>query len=116
MSEDWYMVDYSGRIGPISVDEMRERLRRMKDPANVLVRCPDFDNWLRAAEVPELRQQTSLPPPIPTDQPPAWTVRWWWYPIPFIAIGIGSQVGRKVMIWNSLQRRKAKARKRGGEA
>jgi hypothetical protein len=42
------------------------------------------------------------------DQMPTWRVKWWWYPIPFISLGIGSQVGRKVMIWNSAQRRKLK--------
>jgi hypothetical protein len=30
------------------------------------------------------------------DQIPTWRVKWWWYPIPFISIAVGSQVGRKV--------------------
>jgi hypothetical protein len=34
--------------------------------------------------------------------------------IQFISIGIGSQVGRKVMIWNSEQRRKRKGQRNVG--
>src|SRR6266480_5962996 len=47
----------------------------------------------------------------PPDHMPTWRVKWWWYPIPLISIGVGSQVGRKVMVWNSMQRRKAKEKR-----
>jgi hypothetical protein len=112
LSDIWYYADYNGRIGPVTLQQLKETLPRLSEPENVLVWRAGFTDWMRAGEVPEFRGQTSIPPPPPPGQIPTWRVKWWWYPIPFISVGIGSQVGRKVMSWNSVQRRKRKEEKR----
>jgi hypothetical protein len=112
LSETWYYADYKGQIGPVTLQQLKVTLPHLSEPENVLVWRDGFTDWMRAGDVPEFRAQTSRPPPPPSDQMPTWQVRWWWYPIPFISIGIGSQVGRKVMIWNSMRRRKAKEERR----
>jgi hypothetical protein len=83
-------------------------LRRFSEPEDVFVWRNGFIEWLRAGDVPELRAQTSKPPQPPTGQVPTWRVKWWWIPIPFLTVAVGSQVGRKVMAWNSAQRSKAR--------
>jgi uncharacterized protein DUF4339 len=112
LSDAWYYADYKGQIGPVSQQQLNDVLTRVSEPAAVLVWRDGFAEWKRAADVPEFRAQTLSPPPLPPDQMPTWRVKWWWYIVPFIAIGVGSQVGRKVMSWNSVQRKKAKARGR----
>jgi hypothetical protein len=107
LSEIWYYADYQGQIGPITLEQLKETLPRFSEPENVLVWRNGFTNWLRAGDVPEFRAQTLKPPQPPTGEMPTWRVKWWWIPIPFISVGVGSQVGRKVMAWNSAQRRKA---------
>jgi hypothetical protein len=114
MSDTWYYADYKGQIGPVTLQQLKETLPHLSEPENVLVWRDGFTDWARAGDVAEFRAQTSRPPPPPLDQMPTWRVKWWWYPIPFISIGIGSQVGRKVMIWNSEQRRKRKGQRNVG--
>lgn len=109
----WYYADYKGQVGPLTLEQLRKIIPKLSEPASVMVWRDGFADWARAGDVIELREQTLRPPPPPSDQMPTWRVKWWWYPIPFIAIGVGSQVGRKVMIWNSMQRRKAKQRNMG---
>ncbi|WP_128935789.1 DUF4339 domain-containing protein [Bradyrhizobium zhanjiangense] len=116
MSGAWYYADYKGQIGPITLQELKDTLARMSEPENVLVWRDGFTDWVRAGDVPEFRSETSRPPQLPTDQMPTWRVKWWWYPIPFISLGIGSQVGRKVMIWNSAQRRKLNQKRKAMQA
>jgi hypothetical protein len=108
----WYYADYEGQVGPLTLEKMRNIIPKFPEPASVLVWRVGFANWARAGDVAELSDQTSQPPRPPSDGMPTWRVKWWWYPAPFISIGIGSQVGRKVMIWNSMQRRKAKQEQR----
>ncbi|OKO75937.1 hypothetical protein AC629_33380 [Bradyrhizobium sp. NAS80.1] len=112
VSEAWYYADYNGQVGPTTLEALKTALARSSEPENVLVWRHGFTGWVRAGDVPELSPQTSRPPELPTDQMPTWRVKWWWYPIPFISLGIGSQVGRKVMIWNSAQRRKRKQKRK----
>ncbi|WP_410052566.1 DUF4339 domain-containing protein [Bradyrhizobium sp. SZCCHNR1070] len=114
LSDIWYYTDYKGQVGPVSVQQLKDVLARVSEPASVLVWRDGFAEWKRASDVPEFRAQTLSPPPLPSGQTPTWTVKWWWYIVPFISIGIGSQVGRKVMIWNSAQRRRAKQQRREG--
>ena len=100
----------------MTFEELKEALPRLPEPENVLVWRAGFTDWLKAGEVPEFSSLTSRPPPLPTDRMPTWRVKWWWYPIPFISIAIGSQVGRKVMIWNFAQRRRAREQKKTARA
>jgi GYF domain 2 len=112
LSDSWYYADYKGQIGPITLQELKETLPRFSKPENVFVWRVGFTEWVKASDVPELAQ--TGPPRLPMDEVPTWRVKWWWYPIPFISIAIGSQVGRKVMMWSSVQRRKAREQKRRG--
>ncbi|MEH2590279.1 DUF4339 domain-containing protein [Bradyrhizobium sp. AZCC 1721] len=111
-SGGWYYAAYDGRVGPLTLEQVRMALTKFPEPERVLVWRDGFADWARAGDVSEFKAQTLKPPPRPVDEMPIWRVKWWWYPIPFISIGIGSQVGRKVMIWNSMQRRKAKQARR----
>ncbi|XSC44032.1 DUF4339 domain-containing protein [Bradyrhizobium sp. RDT10] len=112
VSGAWYYADYKGQVGPLTLEQLRKILPKFPEPASVLVWRDGFADWAKAGDVAELREQTLKPPPPPSGEMPTWRVKWWWYPIPFISIGIGSQVGRKVMIWNSMQRRKVKEERR----
>jgi hypothetical protein len=113
LSDRWYYADYNGQNGPVTLQELKATLSRAAEPENVLVWHDGFPDWMKAGAVAELKAQISKPPRLPTDQIPTWQVKWWWwYPVPFISIGIGSQVGRKVVIWSSAQRRKARLQKR----
>ena len=116
MSDNWYYADYNGQNGPVTLQELKATLPRLAEPENVLVWHEGFTDWMKAGAVAEFNAQTSKPPRLPTDQMPTWQVKWWWYPVPFISIGIGSQVGRKVMIWSSAQRRKARLQKKVRDA
>ncbi|WP_194460347.1 DUF4339 domain-containing protein [Bradyrhizobium sp. CCBAU 53421] len=112
MSDVWYYADYKGHIGPVSLQQLKDVLARVSEPASVLVWRDGFEEWKKAGEVPEFRAQTLSLPPLPLDQMPTWRVKWWWIIVPFVSVGIGSQAGRKMMIWNSAQRRRAKAQRR----
>jgi hypothetical protein len=96
----------------MTLQQLKEELPRLSEPENVLVWRLGFEQWVEATEVPELKAQTSKPPRLPTDQMPTWRVKWWWYPIPFLSIAIGSQVGRRVMAWSSAQRRRNRRKER----
>ncbi|WP_456758700.1 GYF domain-containing protein [Bradyrhizobium sp. USDA 4011] len=87
----------TGRLGRLRFSKLKDRLPRLSNPENVLVWHAGFTDWLRAGDVPEFRAQTSTPPPVPSDQAPTWQVKWWWYAVPFVSVGVGSHVGRKVM-------------------
>lgn len=108
-AQNWHYVDYVGQVGPLTLEQLRQAILKFPEPDGVLVWRYGLTNWVRAGDVAELARR---PPPPPPDEMPTWRVKWWWYPIPFISIGIGSQVGRKVMIWNSVQRRKARQARR----
>lgn len=126
MSDIWYYAEGERTCGPVQRVELLSILRQTSNPLSVLVWQSGFDDWVAVARVrelaehlvqpPPLRRSVEQPPPIqprqhptsPVDEMPTWKVKWWWYLVPFISVGIGSQVGRKLMIWNSAQRRKAK--------
>jgi hypothetical protein len=86
MSEEaWYYVDSGLRIGPISLQGLRETLVTLPDAKNVLVWGEGFPDWKIAGDVKELRARSLTPPPLPRTRlaapMPAWQVRWWWYPV-----------------------------------
>ncbi|MET4041587.1 DUF4339 domain-containing protein [Bradyrhizobium sp. RT6a] len=111
-SSGWFFADGQGQAGPFTLTQLRRQLPSFNEPASVLVWRNGFSGWAKAGDVPELRDLVSRPPLPPSDQMPTWRVKWWWYPVPFLSIAIGSQVGRKAMIWNSMQRRQAKEARR----
>ena len=86
MSEEaWYYVDSGLRIGPISLQSLKETLVTLPDAENVLVWREGFPDWKIAGDVKELRARILTPPPLPRTHlaapMPAWRVRWWWYPV-----------------------------------
>jgi hypothetical protein len=92
-SDGWYYAAYDGQVGPLTLEQVRKLLTKFPEPERVLVWRKGFSDWARAGDVAEFSMQTSRPPPPPTDEMPTWRVKWWWYPIPFIAIKRG-QSGR----------------------
>jgi len=62
MSETWYYAR-DRPIGPISLDELKRRLSKMKDWRKKLVWNAGFSEWREAETVPEL--EIVGPPPIP---------------------------------------------------
>jgi hypothetical protein len=85
LSNVWYYADYKGQIGPVKLQQLKDALARVSEPANVLVWRDGFTEWKPASDVPEFRAQTLSPPPLPVDQMPTWQVKWWWYIVPFIS-------------------------------
>lgn len=114
MSDSWYYVDHTGQIGPVALEQLKETLPRLSEPENVLVWRAGFSDWMKACDVPELAADTSRTAQPPTDQMPTWRVKWWWYPVPFLSIAIGSRAGREVMMWSAAQRRKARQEQAAG--
>ncbi|WP_442869314.1 DUF4339 domain-containing protein [Bradyrhizobium sp. CCBAU 45321] len=112
LADAWYCAHQGRQIGPLALQQMQETMLHMSEPESALVWRAGFSNWMKASDVAEFSALTLRPPPVPPDQHPTWRVSWWWYPVPFIAWGVGSQIGRKVMAWNHVQRRKAKALRR----
>lgn len=109
MVDVWYCAHQGKQIGPLGLNQLQDTMLHLPEPQSALVWRAGFTDWMRASDVPELTTLTLRPPPVPADHYPVWNVKWWWYPVPFLAIAVGSQVGRKVMIWNHLQRKKARA-------
>src|SRR5437016_5560957 len=91
LSSAWYYAACEGQVGPLTLEQLKKVLTKFPEPARVLVWRNGFADWARAGDVAEFSAQTSRPPPPPSGEMPTWRVKWWWYPIPFISIGIGSQ-------------------------
>lgn len=60
----WYYAEGEKPIGPIGFEHLGSLLSHVSDPSCVLVWCPDFDDWKKAKDVPELRSIITKPPPI----------------------------------------------------
>jgi uncharacterized membrane protein YhaH (DUF805 family) len=65
LSNVWYYADHGRQIGPLTLPELKDALAVAPMPRQVLVRCDTFPDWKRAGDVPELRAQTVVPPPLP---------------------------------------------------
>jgi GYF domain 2 len=63
MSETWYYAEADRPVGPISLDELKRRLSKMKERRKKLVWNASFSEWREAGTVPEL--DIVEPPPIP---------------------------------------------------
>ena len=118
MSEEaWYYVDSGLRIGPISLQGLKETLVTLPDAKNVLVWCEEFPDWKIAGDVKELSAGSLRPPPLPKTllaaPVPTSRVRWWWYPVALCFFGsIGNRYGREAMAWVTAERQTARMIKR----
>jgi hypothetical protein len=118
MSEEaWYYVDSGLRIGPTSLQDLKETLVALPDAKNVLVWCERFPDWKIAGDVKELRARSLTPPPLPRTHlaapMPTWRVRWWWYPVAILFFGsTGNRYGRKATAWVTAERQAARKIKR----
>ena len=48
-------------MGPLGLQQLKQILATMEDPADVLVWCDKFSDWKRLGEVPELSQDMAAP-------------------------------------------------------
>jgi hypothetical protein len=60
----WYYVDQRGKVGPLSLEELKRTLVTHPNASDVLVWARHLPDWYRAADVPELGSQ-----PAPTPRP-----------------------------------------------
>jgi uncharacterized membrane protein YhaH (DUF805 family) len=65
VSTIWYYADRGQQIGPLTLQDLKQALATLPEPRQVLVWCDTFPDWKRAGDVPELRAQTVVPPPLP---------------------------------------------------
>lgn len=72
---DWYFNDTRGQIGPVSLQQLKQTLATLPHPEDVLVWCENFSDWRRAGDVPELMEQTALPPLLHNAYPATKTQR-----------------------------------------
>ncbi|MBN8977226.1 MAG: DUF4339 domain-containing protein [Rhizobiales bacterium] len=113
----WYYADYNGQRGPLSFEKLKAHLLSTPNAENVLVWTDGFKDWRRVGDIADLQEHVASPPPLPpvdeVSRAPTWKIRWWWliFAIGFPG-GIGSQVGRRVMIWNSAERRRIRVLKK----
>jgi hypothetical protein len=68
-SDIWYVAYRQGQIGPLSLQELKEKLATVSNAGDVLVWRNGFPDWKRAQDVSELKGQTIEPPPLPTPGP-----------------------------------------------
>jgi hypothetical protein len=54
MSDDWYFANERGHVGPFSLQQLKQTLSTMEDPADVLVWCNKFTDWKSVRDVTEL--------------------------------------------------------------
>jgi hypothetical protein len=81
MSDTWYYSEAEKPVGPISLEELKRILSKMKDWRKKLVWNASLNEWREAGTVPEL--DVVEPPPIPKQPPkPKWWLRW-------VSIGVG---------------------------
>jgi hypothetical protein len=59
-------ADRRGRIGPLSLEELKNTLATLPNASDVLVWARHLPDWKRVRDVPEL--MTPLPPPLNLDE------------------------------------------------
>ena len=107
MSAIWYYADHTGHVGPLTLQQLKQTLATMANPADVLVWCPKFPDWKKARDVPELWAQRvgSSPSPIPQttseiqDKKPFLRKPKWWLfvlALPFLG-SAANRIGREEM-------------------
>jgi GYF domain 2 len=66
MPSDWYYATGSSQTGPISTEEVRERLAADDFPVDALVWRQGFQSWQRPEDIREFkRKHDPVPPPLP---------------------------------------------------
>jgi hypothetical protein len=112
MGDIWYYADQSGHIGPLTMLELKGALATVANAKDVLVWHEGFSDWKKAGEIPELRDITVRPPPLPktaSTKQTTWKAKWWQLIIAFAFMGsIGSRFGREEMCRLSDERRTAR--------
>lgn len=68
MSDIWYYAVENKEVGPLSLADLTAALSHVSNARDVLVWRAGFEQWQRAASVPELAAIVIKPPPLP--QPP----------------------------------------------
>jgi hypothetical protein len=64
VQDAWYYADQNGRVGPFSLQGLRETLATLSH--DVLVWHPGLQDWKPAQDISELNEgETPLPPPLP---------------------------------------------------
>jgi GYF domain 2 len=66
MSDIWYYALDAKEVGPLTLADLSAILSRASNPKDVLVWRAGFEQWQRAANVPELSAFVIKPPPLPT--------------------------------------------------
>lgn len=119
----WYCANQNGYAGPLTLQELLEKLVTLPNAADALVWCQTFSDWKRAGDVGELRAHVLVPPPLPHSRGAPgtsdrnkvafrWNFQWWWIivALPIVAllsvkVAVGSNVGRGEMDRLSDERR-----------
>jgi hypothetical protein len=64
MTDRWYYADKNRPVGPLSLRELADVLRKIPDWKDVLVWGEGSSDWRRAGEISDLRYLNTAPPPI----------------------------------------------------
>jgi hypothetical protein len=73
VSDAWFYVEGEKRVGPVSLEDLKRLLSKMKDWRKKLVWNASFSEWREAGSVPEIN--IVEPPPVPkstAQQKPKW--------------------------------------------
>jgi hypothetical protein len=62
MSDSWYLADVDGPVGPLTLQELRQKLGALSKANDRLVWCEHFSKWMRVGDVTGL---IVIPPPMP---------------------------------------------------
>lgn len=67
MSDVWYFADRNGRVGPLTLQALKEALSTFPNTNDVLVWRVGFQDWKPARDVVELSGESPLSPPLPSE-------------------------------------------------
>jgi hypothetical protein len=108
MSAIWYYADHTGHVGPLTLQQLKQTLATMANPADVPVWCPKFPDWKKARDVPALWVQRVVSSPLPIPQttseikdkknPFLRKPKWWLFvlALPFLG-SAANRIGREEM-------------------
>jgi PH (Pleckstrin Homology) domain-containing protein/uncharacterized protein DUF4339 len=63
VSDHWYYSDDDGRVGPVTLKQLKEALATFASPEDIHVWCAGFPDWKLAGDVPDLNEL--FPPRFP---------------------------------------------------
>lgn len=67
MEKKWYFVLDGKQVGPVADIALKSLLKQGKISAHTMVWCAGMNDWCTLNSIPELRDTTNTPPPIPTN-------------------------------------------------